>query len=92
MSDRYAVAPRGTYRTQPTPAGWIAIIVFALLAAIGAIGAVAAIGVYSSLASGLADPHTMTDYALRPGNDHLRPDGQDRARSLRDRQARERHL
>ena len=64
MSASYAAPPRQTRRTQPTPAGWIAIIAFTLLAALGVIAAVAAIGIYTSLTTGLADPRTMTDYAL----------------------------
>ncbi len=51
-------------RTQPTTLGWIAVILFLFLAGLGAIGAVAAIGAYNSLASGLADPTTLTEYAL----------------------------
>jgi membrane peptidoglycan carboxypeptidase len=60
---RPAARPRRA-RPQPTTAGWIGIIVFVFLAGLGAIGAVAAIGIYSSLASGLDDPNTLTRYVL----------------------------
>src|SRR4029077_7549228 len=52
---------RSRRRTQPTTAGWVAIIVFLFLAGVGAIGAFAAIGVYASLANDLPDPTTLND-------------------------------
>ena len=63
------------------------------LAGIGAIAAIAAVGVYNSLAAGPRPPPTDAD-ELRParGDDHLRPDRQDRAGALRRRQARGRHV
>jgi membrane peptidoglycan carboxypeptidase len=53
-------------RTQPTTAGWVAVIVLAFMAGLGAIGAVAAVGVYVALASDpeLPNPKTLTDYVL----------------------------
>jgi peptidoglycan glycosyltransferase len=45
-------------------AGWIAIIVFAFLAAVGILGAIAVLSVYASLSANLDDPSTLTDYDL----------------------------
>src|SRR3990170_911541 len=47
-----------------TTAGWIAIIVFAFLAAIGILGAVAVLSVYGALTRDLVDPAELTDYTL----------------------------
>jgi membrane peptidoglycan carboxypeptidase len=44
--------------------GWIAIIVFAFLAALGILAAIATLAVYASLSSGLQDPAELTDYTL----------------------------
>jgi membrane peptidoglycan carboxypeptidase len=63
MSDRIA-APRRDRRTQPTTAGWLAIIVFLFLAGLGAIGAVASVGAFTALTTGLDNPKTLTDYVL----------------------------
>ena len=56
MSDPYRSQAYPIDDKQPprrTTAGWIAIIVFAFLAAVGILGAVAALSVYGSLASDL---------------------------------------
>ncbi|MGH2476840.1 MAG: transglycosylase domain-containing protein, partial [Candidatus Limnocylindrales bacterium] len=65
-SRRRAAGPRRNGRSQPTTAGWLAIIAFAFLAGIGAIGAVAAVGVYVALASDpdLPSPSELTNYVL----------------------------
>jgi len=44
--------------------GWIAVIVFAFLAAIGILGAVAALSVYAALTQDLEDPAALTEYNL----------------------------
>src|SRR5688572_32575489 len=53
---------------QPSPSrttvGWIALIVFAFLAAVGILGAVTALSVYASLTSDLKDPAELTKYTL----------------------------
>jgi membrane peptidoglycan carboxypeptidase len=53
---------------QPSPrrttVGWIALIVFAFLAAVGILGAVTALSVYASLTSDLVDPAKLTEYTL----------------------------
>ncbi len=53
---------------QPTPRrttlGWIAIILFAFLAAVGILGAVAVLSVYGSLTRDLRDPSELTKYTL----------------------------
>jgi peptidoglycan glycosyltransferase len=65
----------GSYQSQAYPierrppprrstAGWIAIIVFAFLAAVGILGAIAVLSVYAGLANGLKDPAALTDYTL----------------------------
>ena len=63
---RPAARPRHTARTQPTNAGWLAVIVFGFLTGLGAIGALAAVGVYVTLASdeSLPPPSTLTEYVL----------------------------
>ena len=63
------------YRSQAYPvgrapnprrstAGWLAVIVFAFLAAIGILGAIAVLAVYGSLAADLDDPAKLTQYQL----------------------------
>src|SRR5215204_4992967 len=53
---------------QPSPrrttVGWIALIVFASLAAVGILGAVTVLTVYASLSSDLKDPAELTEYTL----------------------------
>ena len=85
-------AARTPSRTSPNTAGWIAIIVFVFLAGVGAIAALAAV-VRVQLAR-LEPGAAVAADELRPapGDDHLRPDRQDRAGPLRRRQARGRHL
>src|SRR5688572_17446647 len=67
MSDPYRSQ---AYRIdeQPSPrrttAGWIAIIVFAFLAAVGILGALAALTVYGSLTANLEEPEALTAYTL----------------------------
>ncbi len=67
MSDAYRSQ---AYRIddEPSPrrttAGWIAIIVFAFLAAIGILGAVAVLSVYGALTRDLVDPAELTEYTL----------------------------
>jgi membrane peptidoglycan carboxypeptidase len=63
---RPAARPRRNGRSQPTTAGWLAVIVFGFLAGLGAIGAFAAVGVYAALASDpeLPKPETLTTYVL----------------------------
>src|SRR5688572_8217549 len=67
MSDPYRSQ---AYRIdeQPSPrrttAGWIAIIVFAFLAAVGILGALATLSVYASLTTDLEQPEALTDYTL----------------------------
>ena len=63
---RPAARPRRNGRSQPTTAGWLAVIVFGFLAGLGAIGAFAAVGVYAALASDdeLLKPETLTTYVL----------------------------
>ncbi len=67
MSDPYRSQ---AYRIDPQPsprrttAGWIAIIVFAFLAAVGILGALAALSVYGSLTTDLEQPEELTNYTL----------------------------
>lgn len=63
---RPAPRPRRNGRSQPTTAGWLAIIIFGFLAGLGAIGAFATVGVYTALASDpeLPLPSTLTTYVL----------------------------
>ena len=63
---RPAASPRRYARTQPTNAGWLAVIVFSFLAGLGAIGAIAAVGVYAALASdpALPEPSTLETFVL----------------------------
>ena len=64
MSAVQQARPDRAIRTRPTTVGWIAVIIFLFLAGLGAVLAIAAVGVYSSLASGLDSPSTLTDYVL----------------------------
>ena len=51
-------------RRRRSTAGWVAIILFAFLAAIGVLGAIAVLAVYGSLSSNLDDPAELTAYDL----------------------------
>ena len=66
MQPAYRPRPRRNGRSQPTTAGWLAVISFGFLAGLGAIGAFAAVGVYAALASDdeLPKPETLTTYVL----------------------------
>jgi membrane peptidoglycan carboxypeptidase len=64
MSAVQQARPDRAARTRPTTVGWIAVIIFMFLAGLGAVFAIAAVGVYTSLASGLDSPSTLTDYVL----------------------------
>ena len=65
MSDSYR-SQAYPIDNQPPPrrttAGWVAIIVFAFLAAVGILGAVAVLSVYGSLAKDLEPPEELTKY------------------------------
>src|SRR3990170_7845285 len=67
MSDAYRSQ---AYRIDDDPSprrttiGWIAIIVFAFLAALGILGAVAVLSVYGALTRNLVDPAELSDYTL----------------------------
>jgi membrane peptidoglycan carboxypeptidase len=64
MSAVQQARPDRAIRTRPTTVGWFAVIIFLFLAGLGAVLAIAAVGVYTSLASGLDSPSTLTDYVL----------------------------
>ncbi|MEO8570150.1 MAG: transglycosylase domain-containing protein [Chloroflexota bacterium] len=65
MSDRLVAPARRARRTSPTTAGWIAIIVFAILAEAGAIIAIGVVRAYQSLASDLSDPRALAQTVLQ---------------------------
>ncbi|MBA2372767.1 MAG: transglycosylase domain-containing protein [Chloroflexi bacterium] len=52
------------YRTRPTSVGWLALILFLILAGVGIVGAIAVIGAYSFLAADLPPASGLTDYQL----------------------------
>jgi membrane peptidoglycan carboxypeptidase len=64
MSERLAAPARRARRTSPTTAGWIAVIVFAVLAGLGAIVAIGVVRAYQDLTTGLADPRTLENVVL----------------------------
>jgi membrane peptidoglycan carboxypeptidase len=51
-------------RPRQTTAGWLAMILFALLGAVGALGAVVLVGGYFAVAHGLAPVNKLEDFAL----------------------------
>ncbi len=61
---RRLTEPSGPTRRRQATAGWLGMILFALLAAIGALGAVAVVGGYLTVASGLAPVTELEDFAL----------------------------
>ena len=89
---RTAASPRARRRTTPTTVGWIAIIAFVFLASLGAIAAIASIGFYVVADTGSRAAGEADHLRPAPGNDHLRPDRQDRAGPLRRCEARDRDL
>ena len=89
---RTAARPRPRRRVRPTTIGYIAIIAFMFLAGVGAILAFASVGAYVALTRRPREPREADRLRLPRRDGHLRPDGQDRARPLRRRQARGRHL
>jgi membrane peptidoglycan carboxypeptidase len=61
MQTPYAGRSERTPQPQQTTAGWLAIIVFALIAALGALLALAILGIYIGIAGNLKPPEDLDD-------------------------------